>query len=51
MRGADLLDAPLVHHHDAVGERHGFHLVMCHIDRRRLDLLVNALDLGAHLHA
>ena len=51
MRRADLLDAPLVHHHDSVGERHRLHLVVRHVDSGRLDLLVDALDLGAHLHA
>ena len=51
VRRADLLDAALVHHHDAVGKRHGLDLVVCHVDGRRLHLLVHALDLGAHLHA
>src|SRR5262249_12676407 len=51
LRRADLLDAPVMHHPHAVGERHGLDLVMGDIDRRGLHLLVHPLDLGAHLDA
>ena len=32
-------------------ERHRLHLVVGHVDRRRAEPLVQALELGAHLHA
>src|SRR5689334_14598502 len=48
---ADLLDAPGVHHHDAVGHRHGLELVVGHVDRRVVELVVQAPDLEAHLAA
>ena len=51
VRRADLFDLAAVHHHHAVGQSHGLDLVMRHIDGRGLDLLMHALDLGAHLHA
>ena len=50
-RSAGLLDDSVVHHDDLVGHRHRFDLVMCHVDRRGLQALVQFLDLGAHLHA
>src|SRR5690606_30651562 len=31
-RGADLLDDAGIEHHDLVGQRHGLHLIMGHID-------------------
>ena len=51
VRRADLLDLAAVHHHHAVGKRHRLDLVVRHVDGRGLDLLMHALDLGAHLHA
>ena len=50
-RRADLFDAPGVHHHDAVGHRHRLDLIVRDIDDRRLQRLMQRLDLGAHLHA
>ena len=50
LRGGDLLDPAVVHHHDAVGERHRLDLVVGDIDRRRRHRGVQLLDLGAHLH-
>ena len=50
-RRPDLLDAPGVHHHDLVGHRHRLDLVVGDEDRRRLQPLVQLLDLRAHLHA
>ena len=51
LRRADLLDAAVVHHHDAVGQRHRLDLVVGDVDRGGADRLVHLLDLGAHLHA
>src|SRR5690348_11351849 len=48
---AALLDNAVTHHDDAVGHRHRLDLVMRDVDRRRLQALVQLLDLGAHLHA
>src|SRR5947209_8576678 len=48
---ADLLDGPLAHQHDAVGEGHRLDLVMRDIDHRGGDLLMQPLDLAAHLVA
>ena len=50
-RLADLLHPPIVHHHDAIGHGHRLDLVVRHVDRRRLQALVQRLDLGAHGHA
>ena len=50
-RRADLLDAAVVHHDDAVGHRHRLDLVVRDVDRRRLQALVQRLDLGAHRDA
>ena len=50
VRGADLLDAAVVHHHHPVGERHRLDLVVGDIDRGGADLLVHLLDLDPHLH-
>ena len=50
-RRADLLDAAVVHDDDAVGHRHRLDLVVGDVDRRRLQALVQRLDLGAHRHA
>ena len=47
-RLADLLDPAIVHHHDAVGHGHRLDLVVRHVDRRRLEPLMQRLDLGAH---
>ena len=50
-RRADLLDAAFLHDDDAVGHRHRLDLVVGDVDRRRLQPLVQGLDLGAHRHA
>ena len=50
-RRADLLDQAVMHHHDLVGHGHGLDLVVGDVDGRRLQALVQLLDLGAHLHA
>ena len=49
-RRADLLDAPVLQHDDAVGHRHRLDLVVRDVDRRRVQALVERLDLDAHLH-
>ena len=49
-RAADLLDPAQVHHHDALGHGHGFHLVVGDVDRGGPEPLVQRLDLGPHLH-
>ena len=51
LRRAHLLDDAVVHDHHAVGQRHGFHLVVRDVDGGGADLLMHLLDLGAHLHA
>ena len=48
---ADLVDPPGVHDNDAIGERHRLDLIVRNIDRCRRDLLMDFLDLGAHLNA
>src|SRR5690606_13487035 len=47
-RRADLQNAPVTHHHDAVGHSHRLDLVVCDIDCRRHESLVQSLDLHAH---
>ena len=47
----DLLHDAAAHHRDAVAERHGLGLVVGHVDRRRLEPLLDPRHLGAHLHA
>src|SRR4051794_4816024 len=51
VRRADLFDAAVVHHHDAVGQRHRFDLVVGDVDRGGADLLVYLLDFDPHLDA
>ena len=46
-----LLDHAVAQQHDAVGKRHRLDLIMRDIDHGRGDLLVEALDLAAHLVA
>src|SRR5690606_18999398 len=50
-RRANLFDNAIVHDHDFVGHRHGFDLVVGHVDGRGLEPLMQLLDFGAHLHA
>ena len=50
-RRVDLLDDAVVHQHDPLAERHRFDLVVRDVDDRRLEPLVQAGDLGPHLHA
>ena len=50
-RRAHLLDAADRQHDDAVGQRHGLHLVVRHVDHGGLELLVELGELVAHLHA
>ena len=42
---------PSLQQHDAVGQRHRLDLVVGDVDHRRAELLVQALDLAAHLVA
>src|SRR5262249_7311536 len=48
-RRADLLDAALAHHHDAVRHGHRLGLVMGDIDEGRVQPPVQRLELGAHV--
>ena len=48
-RGADLHDFTVLHHHDLVGERQRFGLIVSHVDHGRLHPLVQFLQLGAQL--
>ena len=50
-RLAFLLHHAVLHHHHAVAERHGFHLVVRHVDGRGLQPVVEALQFHPHLHA
>jgi hypothetical protein len=50
-RRADLLDDAVMHDDDLVGHRHRLDLVVGDIDGRRLEALVQLLDLAAHRHA
>ena len=47
-RGADLLQPPLMHHHDAVSQRHRLDLIVRHIDRGRALLDMQPLQLHPH---
>ena len=51
VRRADLLGAALVHHHDAVGERHRLALVVRDQDGRRADGALDLAQLDLHLLA
>ncbi len=51
LRRADLLDAAGIHDDDAIGHRHRLDLVVRHVDRRVLELVVQAADLEAHAAA
>ena len=42
---------PLVHHHDPVRDGHGLFLVVGHVHRRDGELLLQLLDLAAHVDA
>src|SRR5580698_8301048 len=50
-RGAHLLDAAAVHHHNLIAHRHGFDLVVGHINRGCFEPVLERLDLAAHLYA
>ena len=50
-RRALLLDLAVAHEHDPVGERHRLDLVVGDVDHGRAELLVQPLDLAAHLVA
>jgi hypothetical protein len=51
VRVRHLLERPAIHHRDAVAERHGFDLIVRHVDHGGAHALVQALDLRAGLHA
>ena len=48
-RCPDLLDRTVAHHRDPLAETHGFDLIVRHVHRRALQLLVQALQIGACL--
>src|SRR4029077_18331031 len=50
-RRADLFDTTFVHHHDAVGHRQGFFLVMGHVDSRNSQAALNRTDFFAQRDA
>ena len=50
-RGAYLLDTAFVEDDDLVRQRHGFDLIVGHIDHRRLEVGVQLGDFDAHLDA
>jgi len=45
-----LLQQPVLEHDDAVAHRHGFDLVVGDVDRGDAEFLLDAGDLGAHVH-
>ncbi|MNV46315.1 hypothetical protein D3C71_1381400 [compost metagenome] len=49
-RLADLGNTPGVQHHDLVGQRHRFHLIVRHVNHGALQTLVQTRNLNAHLH-
>ena len=51
LRRGHLLQLAVAHHCDAVAHRHRLDLIVRHVDRRHLQRLLDARDLGAHLHA
>src|SRR6266550_3112155 len=51
LRGTDLLNDAGVEYSNTASHRHGFHLVVCDIDKGGLDALVNLGDLRAGLNA
>ena len=51
LRLGDLLEHAGAHHRDAVAHRHRLDLVVRHVDRRRLELLLELRDVRAHLYA
>ena len=51
LRRVDLLQAPGVHHRDAVAHRHRLDLVVRDVDRRHVEPPLELVDLGPHLHA
>ena len=50
-RRVHLLHRALVHHHDAVAQRHRLDLVVRDVDHRGAELLMKPRDLAPHLHA
>ncbi|CAH2780436.1 MAG: hypothetical protein PPHEESC_1198 [uncultured Paraburkholderia sp.] len=44
-----MLHDTVFHHGDAVAERHGFDLIVRHVDDRRAEALMQQLDFRAHL--
>ena len=51
LRVAGLLEEAVPHHRDSVSHRHRLHLVVCDVDRRRSELVLDPRHLGAHLDA
>ena len=51
LRRRDLLELALAHDRDAVAHRHRLDLVVRDVDRRHAELVLQARDLGAHVHA
>src|SRR6185312_12420598 len=50
-RRVDLLDLAIVQHHDALAQRHGFVLVVRHVDHRRAEAMVEPRDFHPHRRA
>lgn len=50
-RAADLLHIARRQHDDLVGQRHGFDLIVRHVDHRGLQLVVQTREFEAHFHA
>src|SRR5688572_8269829 len=50
-RSSDLLDVAISQHHDPVSERHRLDLIVCDVDRRRIQSPLETADLDPHLRA
>ena len=51
LRSVDLLEEPVAHHRHAIAHRHRLGLVVRDVDRRHVEVALEASDLGAHLDA
>ena len=50
-RRANLLNFALIQHHDTIGERHRFHLIVSDINHGVFQRIMQLLNFLAHLHA
>ena len=48
-RCSELLNQTIFHDRDSVSKRHGFDLIMCHVDNRISQTMVQAFDFNAQI--